>query len=215
MDQSVLDAVKRWPEVPAVFGWLSLTARGEWRLHPLGDAQQGGAGEGISNTQILGFMDRNYAGQSDGAWYFQNGPQRVYVRLEAAPLIVHVDPSKGALTTHNGLTLEHVTQWYCDETGQLYATTDCGPARIDDRDLFILADVLRSEDGRCLLDFLEEPSRQSTQEITTLLDPQQRFLALVAPAPLHQIASSVIPKTLQFINNPGQDTVITPTLAVK
>ena len=44
MDQSVLDAVKRWPDVPAVYGWLSLTARGEWKLHPLGDAQDGGAG---------------------------------------------------------------------------------------------------------------------------------------------------------------------------
>jgi len=91
MDQSVLDAVKRWPNVPAVYGWLSLSARGEWKLHPLGDAQLGGPGEGISNIQILGFINRNYADQPDGAWFFQNGPQRVYVRLDAAPLIVITD----------------------------------------------------------------------------------------------------------------------------
>jgi len=29
MDQSVLDAQIRWPDVPAAYGWLSLSARGE------------------------------------------------------------------------------------------------------------------------------------------------------------------------------------------
>ena len=35
MDPSVLNALERWPEVPAVYGWLSLSARGDWRLHEL------------------------------------------------------------------------------------------------------------------------------------------------------------------------------------
>ncbi|MGB3277244.1 MAG: DUF2946 family protein, partial [Castellaniella sp.] len=30
MDDQVLAAMARWPNVPAVHGWLSLTARGQW-----------------------------------------------------------------------------------------------------------------------------------------------------------------------------------------
>ncbi|MDO9024783.1 DUF2946 family protein [Zwartia sp.] len=215
MDQSVLDAVKRWPDVPAVYGWLSLTARGAWRLHPLGDAQLGGPGQGITNTQILGFIGRNYTRQPDGAWYFQNGPQRVYVRLDAAPLIVHVDPSRHALTTHNGQTVQHVSAWYADETGQLYAQTDCGAARIDDRDLTALAEVLRSRDGRSLLEVLEAQTHTPSASVATLLDPQQHFLALQKPAELKWLASTDIPKTLRFVSNPGPSTPISPALALK
>jgi len=215
MDQSVLDAIKRWPDVPAAYGWLSLTARGEWRLHPLGDAQLGGPGQGITNTQILGFIGRNYLGEPDGAWYFQNGPQKVYVRLDAAPLIVHVDPSTHALTTHNGQTVQHVSAWYVDETGQLYAQTDCGAARIDDRDLFAMAELLHSRDGRALLDLLDEQTATPTATDITLTDPQQHFSALQKPAALAWITSTKIPKTLRFVSNPGPSIPISPTLPVK
>ena len=115
MDQSVLDAQIRWPDVPAAYGWLSLSARGEWRLHPLGDAAAGGPGQGISNAQILSFIGRNYASESTGEWFFQNGPQRVYVRLDAAPFIVRVDPSNGTLVSHNGYTIQRVTKWLLDD----------------------------------------------------------------------------------------------------
>ena len=71
MDADVLAAIARWPNVPAVYGWLSLTARGEWRLR----------GERIENAAIRAFFDRNYAGDAQGCWYVQNGPQRVYVAL--------------------------------------------------------------------------------------------------------------------------------------
>ncbi|XOT98625.1 DUF2946 family protein, partial [Alcaligenes pakistanensis] len=34
------------------------------------------------------FFNRNYQADEKGRWFIQNGPQRVYVRLDAAPLIV-------------------------------------------------------------------------------------------------------------------------------
>ena len=42
MDEDVLRAMTRWPDVPAVYGWLSLDRRGRWlirgeTLGPLGD----------------------------------------------------------------------------------------------------------------------------------------------------------------------------------
>ena len=224
MDQSVLDAVKRWPDVPAVYGWLSLTARGEWKLHPLGDAQDGGAGQGISNTQILGFIDRNYADQTDGAWFFQNGPQRVYVRLDAAPLIVHVDPPHHTLKTHHGKVIKHVLHWYCDERGQLYAKTDCGPARIDDRDLQLLAEVLQSPEGQSLFDLfdlferngsLKATEQESPRSDSALFDPRKQYIALSNPAPLSFLNSTEIAYILEFIPNPGSGTDHSPSLGRK
>jgi hypothetical protein len=224
MDQSVLDAVKRWPDVPAVYGWLSLTARGEWKLHPLGDAQAGGLGQGISNTQILGFMDRNYADQPDGAWFFQNGPQRVYVRLDAAPLIVHIDPTRRTLTTHHDTTVQHVLHWYCDETGQLYAKTDCGPARIDDRDLQILAEVLRSPEGLSLFDLFDTFTLSETQRsngadpspvVHTLSDPLKQYPALSQAAPLRFLNAADVAEALHFIPNPGPPVTNSPSLGRK
>ena len=208
MDQSVLDAIARWPNVPAVYGWLSLSARGAWRLHPRGDAELGGEGSGITNTQILGFIGRNYACESDGRWFFQNGPQRVYVRLDAAPFILHLRPDLNALVTHNDRVIEEVVQWFADDQGQLYAQTDQGAARIDDRDLLGLSEVLRCETGQVMLEALEIASVQgagSTQkgEALRLFDPSGRYVALDRPAPLQHILQSDREKTLGFVVNPG------------
>lgn len=208
MDQSVLDAIARWPNVPAVYGWLSLSARGAWRLHPLGDAQLGGDGTGIANTQILGFIGRNYACEPDGRWFFQNGPQRVYVRLDAAPFVVHLRPDGNALVTQNDITIKTVTHWFADDQGQLYAQTDLGPARIDDRDLLGLAEVLECETGQAMLDALEEIEQQDDaslerREGLQLFDPSAKYAALRHPAPLRYVLRSDIAKTLNFVSNPG------------
>ena len=226
MDQSVLDAVQRWPNVPAVYGWLSLSARGDWRLHPLGDAQTGGPGEGISNPQILGFMGRNYASEPDGKWFFQNGPQRVYVRLDAAPYIVHLEPSTATLMTHNGRVVEQVLRWFADEQGQLYAQTELGAARIDDRDLGLIAEVLQTPEGLSLLDTLATPDtldtfdtkagRSSTalpvEPASVLSDPSGRYAALRDPVGFSNLLHARLAETLGFIKNP-QGAVISPQVS--
>ena len=75
MDPSVLSAIRKWPDVPDVFGWLSLDLRGNWRLK----------GDVIANPGICEFIGRNYAADPHGRWFFQNGPQRVFVSLAYAP----------------------------------------------------------------------------------------------------------------------------------
>ena len=77
MDETVLAAMAKWPGVPHVHGWLALTARGQWRL----------GGEPIAHAALRGFIDRIYACDRRGRWFFQNGPQRVYVTLELAPFL--------------------------------------------------------------------------------------------------------------------------------
>lgn len=180
MDTSVIDAIKRWPNVPAAWGWLSLTCRGEWRLHPLGDAALGGPGESIANEQITGFINRNYVGDDQGQWLFQNGPQKVYVRLDSTPYILrttvlstsdakiapdqsHLEPTAGQsdqssvaflttheLVTHNGLNIKSIESWFVDQGGHVYALTNLGVGRVDDRDLLALTSQLHTPLGQSL-----------------------------------------------------------------
>jgi len=76
-----MDAVvaQQWPSgrtLPAVYGWLALDRRGNWLIK----------GERIANQALRDFISRNYEADDAGRWYFQNGPQRVYVgsRVHAA-----------------------------------------------------------------------------------------------------------------------------------
>ena len=208
MDQSVLDAIARWPDVPSVTGWLSLNCRGLWRLHPLGDAAHGGSGESIANVQILRFIDRNYARDTHGAWYFQNGPQRVYARLDAAPYIIRFDPGTGMLSTHNGLDVSRVDGWIADDAGNLFASTDLGPGRVDDRDLPALADFLVDADGRTLLELLEEAAAASGPDRATPLmrapfaPDATEVVCMAQAAPLSQCPATDIPARMGFIANP-------------
>jgi hypothetical protein len=81
MDDIVKAAIAKWPNVPAVFGWLSLNGRGNWRIKD----------DPIENEAINEFIGRNYMNDGCGNWFFQNGPQRVYVSLEIAPWIYRLD----------------------------------------------------------------------------------------------------------------------------
>jgi hypothetical protein len=63
--------------VPAVYGWLALDRRGRWLLKEPAGARFSGVG----NVALREFIGRKYAVDERGCWYFQNGPQRVYVAL--------------------------------------------------------------------------------------------------------------------------------------
>ena len=133
MDDSVKQAMAKWPNVPHCYGWLALDARGGWRMRDEA-AQQGGlAGDRIAHEALLGFINRNYASDDQGRGYFQNGPQRVYVDLEATPYIARTDPSQGfLLQTGEAAQLEQV---WLSERGQLILQGDAKVALVDDRDL--------------------------------------------------------------------------------
>jgi hypothetical protein len=123
MDASVIAALTKWPDVPAVFGWLALTARGQWRLR----------GEPIRNSAICEFIGRNYAGDDRGRWYFQNGPQRVYVSLELTPWVYRLD-ADGSITTHTDFAPDRCTGAALLDKDRVVLVTELGPGVIDDRD---------------------------------------------------------------------------------
>lgn len=197
MDQSVKDALARWPNVPAVYGWLSLDARGRWRLHPQGQAADGGPGEPITNSQILEFINRNYGHDETGRWFFQNGPQRVFVRLDAAPYVLRLSDDNRALLTHTNAMVESVSGWWLDDDGQLYAMTPLGAGIVLDRDLPPLLERMTAEDGAPLLDVLADmaPGRSITAG----------YPGVPAPAPLQSIARRDVPESLGFNANPAAD----------
>lgn len=128
MDDAVLRSMAKWPNVPAVYGWLTLDRRGSWLLK----------GERIGNTAVVEFIGRNYESDSDGQWFFQNGAQRVYVALEYTPFVYRVVSAFGEplmLETHNARRAATVSAAWMDENGDLLVATEHGVGVVLDRDL--------------------------------------------------------------------------------
>ncbi len=127
MDEIVVRSLAKWPNVPAVYGWLSLDRRGNWLIK----------GEKIGNLALREFIARNYEADAQGRWFFQNGPQRVYVTLAYTPLVVHYEGER--LLDHCGRPFAARTVFQDDE-GSVLAEGERGIALLDDRDLARYAD---------------------------------------------------------------------------
>ena len=136
MDAIVAQAMAKWPDVPAVFGWLSLDQRGQWGLQ----------GESITHPAMVSFISRNYAVDERDRWYFQNGPQRVYVTLAYTPWVLHTT-ADGQLQTHTGSRVEQPTGAWMDEDGAFLLRFDACIGLVDDRDLLHLSTHLITQSG--------------------------------------------------------------------
>jgi len=109
---------------------LSLDRRGNWLIK----------GDRISNPGVVAFIGRNYAADEQGRWFFQNGPQRVFVTLEYVPFVIATAGTGAtALITHTGQAVERATGAWLDETGSLLLRWSGGPGLVSDRDL---ADIM-------------------------------------------------------------------------
>ena len=146
MDDIVKAAMAKWPNVPHCFGWLGLDARGQWYMRddlvqstgPFPQAR----GSLLKHDKLIEFIHRNYAADERGQWYFQNGPQRVYVELEMTPWIWRLQPDGGVLG-HTGLTTQ-VQDVLVDEHGHLYLVTDLGFGLVHSADMTLAADAVEA-----------------------------------------------------------------------
>lgn len=142
MDEIVLQAMAKWPNVPAVFGWLALDRRGNWLLK----------GETIPNQQIIAFINRNYTHDEAGRWFFQNGPQRVFVELACAPYVYlvpdHTHPQ--SMITHTQAGVREVRAAWIDDTGTLVLQTEHGVGSVHDQDLEYLLPCFVGEAGAAI-----------------------------------------------------------------
>ena len=142
MDEIVKAALKKWPHVPHCFGWLALDGRGDWYLRDEA-AQAAGAfpahkGSRVEHDKLRAFIERNYLADEAGRWFFQNGPQRVYVQLEAAPWIWRLRWAEAATApqvhSHTGRAVEVQSSWL-DEQGRLYLATALGLGLVHSQDM--------------------------------------------------------------------------------
>lgn len=151
MDEIVKQAMAKWPNVPDCHGWLGLDARGGWymrddRVQAQGDFPQA-KGALLRHDKLIAFIGRNYLADAQGRWFFQNGPQRVFVALESTPWVWRLQAAGGggapAIASHTGLA---TTADAClvDEAGHAYLATPLGLGRVHSQDMAVLADALEA-----------------------------------------------------------------------
>ena len=149
MDEIVEAALRKWPNVPHCHGWLGLDARGDWYLRDE-RAQAAGAfpavrGSLIEHAKLRAFIARNYAGDDAGCWYFQNGPQRVYVELEAAPWVwrLHPDGDGVVVRSHTGREAR-IDATVVDEHGRLFLAGPDGLGIVHTADVELASRVVEA-----------------------------------------------------------------------
>jgi hypothetical protein len=194
MDDIVKQAMARWPNVPHCYGWLALDARGNWRMRDEAAQRAGAPGDKLTNAALVGFINRNYAHDDKGRWYFQNGPQRVYVNLEATPFIARTDPSQG-FVLQTGQALATVEAAYMTDAGAVILQAGEIVAQLDDRDV---AQVL----GR--MEFDGRPA--SVEAIMAWLEDDSDELALALPdgrIRVERLSADALQRRFGYVQAPG------------
>jgi hypothetical protein len=164
MDDIVKAALAKWPNVPHCYGWLGLDARGQWFMRDdrvqaagpfaraSGDTATPSKGSLLKHDKLIEFIHRNYAADEAGQWFFQNGPQRVYVELEFTPYIWRLQPD-GSVFAHTGASAGEVRQALLDESGRLYLETALGIGLVHTSDMALAAEAV--EAGRWTPDAIQ------------------------------------------------------------
>lgn len=167
MDDLVKQAIAKWPNVPHCYGWLGLDARGNWRMRDERAQQLQLAGDKLAHAALIGFINRNYEHDERGCWFFQNGPQRVYLNLEATPFIARSDPQHGFVLQTGAALASIETAFLCDN-GALILQDGDTVAQVDDRDMAQVMGLLRRNGqpvgDEALLAWLEQASGKLTLE---------------------------------------------------
>ena len=143
MDPIVIQAMAKWPSVPNVYGWLQLDRRGNWLIK----------GDRIVNAGVTAFIGRNYSADGRGRWFFQNGPQRVFVTLEYTPFVViTASDASTALESHIGQSIARISGAWVDETGSLLLRWAAGLGVLNDRDLTTVSGLFTDLRGKPISD---------------------------------------------------------------
>ena len=158
MDEIVKAALAKWPNVPHCTGWLLLDRRGQWRMRDEGAQARGELGTPVRHAALVGFINRNYECDETGQWFFQNGPQRVYIELAYTPWVVRLaervaggEASEApalTLTDHTGAVFEPA-EVLIDDQGAVLFVDGAKPARVallHDHDLDLLSNFASLDD---------------------------------------------------------------------
>lgn len=175
MDDIVRQAIAKWPHVPACYGWLGLDARGRWYMRDDATQAQGpfpqARGSLLQHEKLIDFIQRNYEADAQGRWYFQNGPQRVFVALEATPYVWRVE-SDFSLQAHTGLRARARSS-LLDAEGRLYLVAESGAVGlVHTQDMVVAAeaverglwqpDAVRADDLPGRFGFVRQPRAEDS-----------------------------------------------------
>ena len=195
MDEIVKQAMAKWPNVPHCYGWLGLDARGAWRMRDERSRHLGLAGDKLTNPALVGFIVRNYASDERGCWYFQNGPQRVYLELQATPFVAHTDPVQGWVL-HTGAALGAIDEAGLTEAGELLLRSGDVVAQLDDRDFAQVLPLLEINGApvadEALLAWLDNPAGAAL-----LLRDRGRTV------PVQRLLRAELPAHFSFVRSPA------------
>jgi hypothetical protein len=193
MDEIVIRAIAKWPNVPAVYGWLRLDRRGNWLVKSRAARDGTPVFERISNRAVVEFIGRNYAEDAEHRWYFQNGPQRVFVALDYTPWIYRLDDEGRGFLAHSGAAPRAIEAAFVDDSGSLLLASELGIGVLLDRDLPAVIERLSDERGRRIENVLEEIAR-GTDAGVVLLGKTVR----IAP-----IRATDVPRRFGFVPHPA------------
>lgn len=148
MDDIVRQAMAKWPNVPDCFGWLGLDNRGQWlmrddhvqQLGAFQSGQLGSKGSVLRHEKLIEFINRNYEVDELGRWYFQNGPQKVFIELEAAPHVWRLN-EKFELSSQTGQQAQAL-QCLVDNLGRVYLHTHLGLGLVHTLDVGLAAEAI-------------------------------------------------------------------------
>jgi hypothetical protein len=194
MDDIVKQAMAKWPNVPDCYGWLGLDARGAWRMRDERAQHLNLAGDKVKQAALLGFINRNYGADDQGRWYFQNGPQRVYLNLEATPYIARTDPQLG-LVVQTGEAFGVPERAFMTEAGELILDGGGKVAQVDDRDVAQLLERLELDGEAASDEALMAWLEGGTGGLTLRIDGKL--------APVDRIAAAEVPSRFGFERTPG------------
>lgn len=164
MDEIVIRAIARWPNVPSVYGWLRLDRRGNWLVKSRAARDGQPLFERIANAGVVEFIGRNYERDAEGRFFFQNGPQRVFAALDYTPWVYRLNDAGAALAAHAGAAPRELRGAFLDEAGALLIETELGIGVLLDRDLQALLEQLTDARARAAQPIAEAIARGETTD---------------------------------------------------
>jgi hypothetical protein len=188
MDEIVSRSMLKWPDVPAVYGWLSLDRRGNWMVKTVG-----GRFERIANAAVREFIGRNYAADDEGRWYFQNGPQRVFVALDYTPWVYRLADSGPGILAHTGAVPRALEAVFLDDAGALLLETEIGIGVLLDRDLPTVLERMSDSHGNGAERLIESILQGADAQVML----QGKNL------PISSIRSAYVPRRFGFVQRPA------------
>ena len=176
MDDLVQQALRKWPNVPHCHGWLALDDRGDWYIRDDATQAQGfypaAKGSKLLHSKLIAFIQRNYASDPQGQWYFQNGPQRVYVELMSTPFVWRIQADLSVIDMQG--QQQDIEYCVLDQEGRVYLKTKQGLGLVHSQDVVLAAQALELGQWRTQ----EKSASELALEYGFVKSPQQRALSI-------------------------------------